>query len=182
MDSWRSLPAQVLLVLLRAPVVLKPIDQHLEWLVVRIVEVEAARSNLNELLQDLLFWNIAKNDVLRVGCQDSEAVRNSTWLLTLFFFQPSFKIFKGLSIREFLMTNNFANQSVARDDVALYNLSQALKIVIIADDESATNRSTLHLILFEDVAVNVMTLPELPSERDPVFASSRRSEEEITSL
>jgi len=121
------------LVLMRAPVSLEPIDQDLEGHVVHIVEVKAFGSDFDELLENFLFGHIAQYDILRVGRQDGEAVRNTSWLLLLLFLQSSLKIFEGLSVREFLMTDNFSNKTIAGNDVALDDFSQALKVVVTAN-------------------------------------------------
>ena len=80
------------------------------------------------------------------------------------------------------MTDNFAHQPVAGDDVAFNDFSQALEVVVVADDESASDCGTRLLVSLNDVDVDVVVLPELPSERDAVLAPCRRSEEEITSF
>jgi len=101
--------------------------------VVHIVEVKAFGSDFDELLENFLFGHIAQYDILRVGRQDGEAVRNTSWLLLLLFLQSSLKIFEGLSVREFLMTDNFSNKTIAGNDVALDDFSQALKVVVTAN-------------------------------------------------
>lgn len=121
------------LVLMGAPVSLEPVNQNLEGYVIHIVEVEAFGSDLDELLENFLFWHIAQYDILRVGRQDGEAIRNASWLFLLLFLQSSLKIFKCLRVREFLMTNDFSYKTVAGNDVAFDDFSQALKVVITAN-------------------------------------------------
>ena len=48
LDAWRALPFEVPLVVLRAPIVLEPVDEQLEWLVVYLMEVESFRTDLDE--------------------------------------------------------------------------------------------------------------------------------------
>ena len=78
------------LVLVRPPVVLKPVDEHLEGSVVRLVEKEAFRAHLNKLFADFLFRHVAKYDVLWVGWKDCKSIRNPTRLLLLLFLKSSF--------------------------------------------------------------------------------------------
>lgn len=73
------------MILMRAPVSLEPVDQNLERHVIHIVEVKAFGSNFDELLENFLFWHIAQYDILRVGRQDGEAIRNTSWLFLLLF-------------------------------------------------------------------------------------------------
>ena len=70
-----------MLVLLRAPVVLEPVDEHLEGNMIGSVEVEALWSDLDELLQHFLLRHVTKHDVLWVRLQDGKTVGDSTRLL-----------------------------------------------------------------------------------------------------
>ena len=78
------------------------------------------------------------------------------------------------------MTNDLTHQPVAWDDVAFNDFSQAFEVVVIADDESASDCSSRLLVSLNDVDVDVVIFPELPGESDAVLAPCRRSEEEIT--
>ena len=80
------------------------------------------------------------------------------------------------------MADYLTYESIARDDVALNNLTQTLKVVVVADDELASNDCTRLLVLLNDVDVNVVILPELPRERDTIRASCRGTEEEVPGL
>ena len=80
------------------------------------------------------------------------------------------------------MTDDLAHQPVAWDDVALNDFSQALKVVVVANDESASDCGTRLLVSLDNVDVDVVILPELPGECDAILAPCRRSEEEITSF
>ena len=80
----------MLLVVDRAPVVLEPVDKHLEWHVVDFVEVEALGPDLDEFFKNSLLRHIAEHDMLRVDRKDSKAIRNTTWLLLLLFFETGF--------------------------------------------------------------------------------------------
>lgn len=106
---------------------------------VRIVEVEALGSHLNVLFQHLLSRHVAEDDVLRVDRQDGKAIGDAARILLLLLFQASLKIFKGLCIGEFLVAHDVSDQTIARDDIALDNLSQAFEVVVVADDQSASN-------------------------------------------
>ena len=68
------------------------------------------------------------------------------------------------------MADDFANQPVAWDDVAFYDFSQTLEVVVVADYESATDCGSWLLVSLDDVDVDVVILPELPSESDAVLA------------
>ena len=68
------------------------------------------------------------------------------------------------------MTNDLTHQPVAWDDVAFYDFSQALEVVVVADYESATDCGSWLLVSLDDVDVDVVILPELPSESDAVLA------------
>ena len=68
------------------------------------------------------------------------------------------------------MTDDFANQPVAWDDVAFNDFSQTLEVVVVADYESATDCSTWLLVSLDNIDVDVVILPELPSESDAVLA------------
>jgi len=99
----------MLLVVTCAPVVLEPVDKHLEWLMVDLMEVESSRTNLDELLENLILSDIADNDMLRVSCQDSKAVGDTSRLIFLLLLETSLKVLESLSIRELLMAYNLAN-------------------------------------------------------------------------
>ena len=80
------------------------------------------------------------------------------------------------------MTDDLTHQPVAWDDVAFNDFSQALKVVVVTDYESASDCGARLLVSLNDVDVDIVVLPELPSERDAVFTPCRRSKEEITSF
>lgn len=48
------------------PVLLKPVDQLLEWHMMLIMEEEALRATLYELLHNLFFGHVAKHDMLGI--------------------------------------------------------------------------------------------------------------------
>ena len=80
----------MLLVVNSAPVVLEPVDKHLEWHVVNFMEVEALGPDLDEFFKNSLLGHITEHDVLWVDWKDSKSIRNTTWLLLLLFFETSF--------------------------------------------------------------------------------------------
>ena len=59
LDSGRSGPSELFLVFRTSPVVLEPVDQHLEGSVILKVEVEASRSDLDELFENFLFGHVS---------------------------------------------------------------------------------------------------------------------------
>lgn len=67
MHTRRALPPQVLLVVTRAPIVLKPVDEHLEGLMVDFMEVEAFRAHFDKLLQNFIFGDVTEDNVLWVS-------------------------------------------------------------------------------------------------------------------
>ena len=79
------------------------------------------------------------------------------------------------------MSNNLSDQSIARDDVPLDNLTKTFKVVI-ADDESATDSGSWLLSLLIDVDVHEVLFPELPSQRDTVLTACRWTEDKVTSF
>ena len=46
------------------PVLLKPVDQLLEWYMILIMEEETLRATLDELLHNLFFGHVAKYNML----------------------------------------------------------------------------------------------------------------------
>ena len=98
MNSRRPLSLEVSLVVMSAPVVLEPIDQHLEWSLVLLMEVESFRSDLDEFLQDLLLWHVTENDVLRVSWKNGKAIWNSLRCLFLLFLQSLLHVLKCFSV------------------------------------------------------------------------------------
>ena len=80
------------------------------------------------------------------------------------------------------MADNLTNETIARNDVALYDLTKTFEVVVIADDQSATNGCTWLLFSLNDVDVDVVVLPELPGQGNAILTSCRRSEEEIASF
>ena len=182
MNTRRSLLLVILLVLCCAPVVFEPVDQKLEWHVVGVMEVKTFGPNLDELFENLLFRNVANDDMLRVDWQNGKSVRNSTWFFLLFLFQSRLEVFKCFGIRKLLVTNNISHEPIAWNDVALDDFSKTLKVVVVADDQRAANSCTWLLISLNDIDVHVMILPEFPSESDALLTSSRWPEKEITCL
>jgi hypothetical protein len=79
------------------------------------------------------------------------------------------------------MTSDLTDESVDRDDVALDDFTQVVEL-IVADQKTFAYRSTLSLVLLDDVDVNEVLLEELPSQRDAVFTASRWSEDIVTDL
>jgi len=77
----------MVLILLFPPVLLEPVNQLLERCMVLLMEVESLRSYFDELFDNSLLWNVSKYNVLRVGWQDSESIRNSSGILFLLFFK-----------------------------------------------------------------------------------------------
>lgn len=171
LDSGRSLPSEMPLVVTSSPVVFEPVDQHLEGSVVCLMEVETTRSHLDELFEDSLLGDVTKHDVLGIAWKDRESVRDSTRVLLLLLFETSFEIFKGLGIRELLVANDLTDKSVAGNDVALNDFSQTFKLVVVADSEDTADCCSRSLVTLMDVDVNVVVLPELPSQSDPVFTA-----------
>ena len=80
------------------------------------------------------------------------------------------------------MAYDLTDKSIARDDVALDDLSETIKEVVIADDECAAYRCSFLLVLFDYVDVDIVILPELPGERDSILTPRGRAEEEVSSL
>lgn len=70
------------------------------------------------------------------------------------------------------MTNNFTHKTVAWDDIALNDLAQTLKVVIVADDQSTADSRTGLFVSLNDVDMDVVILPELPGQRDAFLTSS----------
>lgn len=169
------------LVLTAAPVIFEPVDQSLEWSVTLVVEVEALGSHFDELLNDLVTWNIGEYDVLWIHRQDGESIWNALRLLLLLFLDTFLQLLKGLSIQELGMTSDLTDESVDRDDVALDDFTQVVEL-IVADQKTFAYRSTLSLVLLDDVDVNEVLFEELPSQRDAVFTASRWSEDIVTDL
>jgi len=122
----------VLLVVARSPIVLEPVDEHLERLVVVFMEIESFRAHFDELFENFVFCHVAEDNMLRVGRQDCEAIRDARRLLLLFFLESLLKIFKCLSVGEFLVANDFTHESIARNDVALHNFTQTFKVEVVA--------------------------------------------------
>ena len=83
LDPWGLLSLEVPLVLVGLPVVFEPVDQHLKWDQVLVMEVEALWSHFDEFLVHLFFRHIAKHDVLRVLRKDCKSVWNSLWSFLL---------------------------------------------------------------------------------------------------
>lgn len=75
------------LVVVRPPVVLEPVDKHLERNVVRLVEVEAFRANLDKLFANFLFGHVAEYNMLWVCWKDCKSIGNATRLLLLLLFE-----------------------------------------------------------------------------------------------
>jgi len=178
---WRFLSFGMSLVLTAAPVIFEPVDQSLEWSVTLVVEVEALGSHFDELLYDLVTWNIGEYDVLWIHRQDGESIWNALRLLLLLFLDTFLQLLKGLSIQELGMTSDLTDESVDRDDVALDDFTQVVEL-IVADQKTFAYRSTLSLVLLDDVDMNEVLLEELPSQRDAVFTASRWSEDIVTDL
>ena len=148
---------------------------------VLIMEEETSRAHLDELLEHLLFGNVTKHDMLRVHWQDSESVRNAARLLLLLSLESFLKLFKLVGLlHELGMTSDLSDQSVARNDVALDDLTKTIEVVIIADLQCVTNSITRLLVALVDIYMNVVLIPELPGQRDSVHTLSRRPEEELS--
>ena len=80
------------------------------------------------------------------------------------------------------MTDDLTHQPGAWDDIAFNDFSQAFEVVVVADDESASDCGAWLLVSLDNVDVDVVILPELPGESDAILAPCRRSEEKITSF
>lgn len=79
------------------------------------------------------------------------------------------------------MANNFTDEAIAGNNVALNYFSKTFKLVV-TDLENVTYRSTLILVFLSDINVDILRFPELPSQRNTILASRRWTEEEVTTL
>ena len=68
------------------------------------------------------------------------------------------------------MTNDFSYEPIARDDVSLDDFTETFEVVV-ADDEPVANGCSRLLSLLDNVDVNEILLPELPSQSDTVLAA-----------
>ena len=146
------------------------------------MEVETFRANLNELFEHFLFGNVAENDMLRVDWQNGETIGDTARFLLFLFFQTSFKVLERLRVGKLLVADHISNQSIARDYVPFDDLSETLEVVIVADDQSATDGRSLLLVSLNDIDMHVVVFPELPGERDAILTTGRWPEEEIARL
>jgi len=79
------------------------------------------------------------------------------------------------------VANNFTDEAIAGNNVALNYFSKTFKLVV-TDLENVTYRSTLILVFLSDINVDILRFPELPSQRNTILASRRWTEEEVTTL
>jgi hypothetical protein len=145
------------------------------------MEGVTSRLYSDELLDHFFFRHVSENNVLRVGWQNTESVRNPIRLFFLLLHDSFLKFFPGLSVCEFLMLGHFSDKSVARNNVALDYLTQIIKR-FIADQQFTTNSCARCLFCFNNVDVDKMLTPELPSQGDARLASGRRPKQEISSI
>ena len=76
------------------------------------------------------------------------------------------------------MTHDLSHQPVARDNVALNNLPETLEGVV-ANLQSVADGGAFFFVLFGDVNVDILLLPELPGKSEAVLAPRRWTEEEV---
>lgn len=167
-SSWRSLPLQVPLVVLGLPLIFEPIDQVNERSQILLVEVEASRSDLDELFDHLLSWNISEHEMLLVLGQNGEPIWNTAFVGVLLIFQLLFEVFPLLSVGPLRRLGYFTHQTVARDNIPFDNFTQVVE-VLIGNHETLADRSTWHLLKLSDVDVNKLLARELPSQGDCIL-------------
>ena len=171
----------MVLILLLAPVLLEPVDQLLEGRVVLLVEVEAARPHLYELFNHALFWNVAEHDILRVVWQDGKPVGDASWVVLLLLFEFELELLVSFHVGELGVAAYLTHEAVARDDVPLNNLVEALKVGLVADLEAIADDCALLLVNLRDVNVHEMAmLPEPPGQGDAILTARRWTEEELS--
>ena len=95
---------------------------------VLVVEVEAARAHLDELFHHTFIRHVAKHDILWVVRKDCKPVRDARWVLLFLLFQLLFELFVRLGVREFRMSRDFTNKTIAWYDVSFNNFAQAFKV------------------------------------------------------
>ena len=118
--------------------------------------------------------------MLRVGRKNRKEVRDSMWLSSLLILEFGFKFLKRLAVVELLVADDLTDETIARNDIAFDNLSETFKVIVIADNESASDSGTFRLISLSDVDMHNLILPELPSECNDILASGRWTEEVVT--
>lgn len=89
----RLLSLQESLVVLGLPLILEPVHKHLEGSQILLVEVEAHRSHLDELLDHAFARHISEHDVLLVVGQDSKAVGNTGFVRCFLVFELLLELF-----------------------------------------------------------------------------------------
>jgi hypothetical protein len=89
----RLLSLQESLVVFGLPLILEPVHKHLEGSQILLVEVEAHRSHLDELLDHAFARHISEYDVLLVVGQDSKAVGNTGFVRCFLVFELLLELF-----------------------------------------------------------------------------------------
>lgn len=115
------------MVVTRAELLLEPVDHVLEGVVILVMEEVASRFDLDELLDHLFLWDVAKNYVLRVLVEDGKPVRDPGVVFSLLLLDSQFKLIIALALQELRMIGDFPQGPVARSEIPLDNL---LKILI----------------------------------------------------
>jgi hypothetical protein len=138
---------------------------------------------LDEFLDEAGLGDVAEDDMLWVGGQDSQLVGDALRIRKLLLLEVSLQVLHSLApLDEFDVADRLKKELIARMNVTLHNFLEVLKELVGADLQLGSNGGSGGLVVLLDVDVDYVVGVELPGEGQVVGALRGRSEDKLTSL